>query len=144
MAHGEGNPNRLQRELRLGQLLTALDRRVARMVDEQDVINKGMEALIQVIEQRADRKPREEDRPAARRLADGMAALSRETSALVRMLEAEGSAVAFPEVFVQVRMDMDRVERRLRQLDLGPTTREIAADILDTLREMISALRKSR
>lgn len=139
-ARGEGDPNRHQRELRLEQLLAALERRVGRMVVEQSLINKGMEALVEVVERRPDQKPRDEDKPAARRLADGMAALSRETAALVRILQDEGTSVAFPEVFMQLRDDMDGLERRFRQLNFDAASRLLAQDILATLREMISAM----
>ena len=60
------------------------------------------------------------------------------------MLEAEGSAVAFPEVFQQVREDMKHVQRRLEVTDVGAVTQAIEKDIIDTLKEMIEALKKAR
>src|SRR5262249_32529559 len=62
----------------------------------------------------------------------------------IEMLEAEGSAVAFPEVFKQVREDMKHVQRRLGVIDTGVVTQAIEKDIIDTLKEMIEALKKAR
>jgi len=60
------------------------------------------------------------------------------------MLEAEGTAVAFPEVFQQVREDMKIVQRRLELADVAPVTQAIEQDIIDTLKEMVDALKKAR
>ena len=60
------------------------------------------------------------------------------------MLEAEGSAVAFPEVFQQVREDMKHVQRRLDVTDVGVVTQAIERDIIASLTEMIEALKKKQ
>ena len=60
------------------------------------------------------------------------------------MLEAEGSAVAFPEVFQQVRSDMIVVQKRLGNTDVFKVTQAIERDIIETLKEMIEALKKAR
>jgi hypothetical protein len=56
----------------------------------------------------------------------------------------EGSAIAFAEVFLQVRGDMSMVALRLRKTDTGAVTQTIENDIIATLREMIEALKKAR
>ena len=63
---------------------------------------------------------------------------------VIEALEAEGVAVALTEVFQQVRDDMHHVQRRLIRGDVGKVTLIIQADVMDTFRDMIMALRKSR
>ena len=60
------------------------------------------------------------------------------------MLEAEGSAVAFPEVFQQVREDMKHVQRRLEIADVADVTQAVEKDIIESLKEMIEALKKAQ
>src|SRR5207248_3855143 len=62
----------------------------------------------------------------------------------IRLIEEEGSAIAFAEVFKQVRNDMDKVSRRLKAVDVGAATQTIEKDIIETLKEMIAALKKAR
>jgi hypothetical protein len=69
--------------------------------------------------------------------------LSRAAEALIARLQAEGMAVAFVEVFQQVHRDMSTVAARLEKTDVGPATRALQRDIVDTLEEMIRAT-KSR
>lgn len=66
-----------------------------------------------------------------------------EVDKALKMLEAEGSAVAFPEVFQQVKGDMELVKRRLDIADVGAVTQAVEIDIIDTLKEMVAALKKA-
>jgi hypothetical protein len=52
--------------------------------------------------------------------------------------------VAFPEVLMQVRDDMQNVARRLGKADVGEVTQTIEQDIIATLKEMIEALKKAQ
>jgi predicted RNase H-like nuclease (RuvC/YqgF family) len=62
----------------------------------------------------------------------------------IGLLEAEGSAIAFAEVFKQVRDDMTKVSKRLKNSDVGQVTQNIERDIIESLKEMIDALKKER
>jgi hypothetical protein len=64
--------------------------------------------------------------------------------AALLLLEAEGSAVAFKEAFVQVRDDSQHVTRRLGKADVANVTQTIEQDIIATLKEMIDALKKAQ
>ena len=77
-------------------------------------------------------------------LSDHEGEIVMEANKAIEMLEAEGSAVAFPEVFQQVREDMKHVQRRLGVTDVGDVTQAIEQDIIDTLKEMIEALKKAK
>ena len=61
-----------------------------------------------------------------------------------KLLEEEGSAVAFSEVFTQVKGDMETVSARLRKTDTGVVTVTIENQIIETLQEMIEALKKAQ
>jgi tRNA(Met) C34 N-acetyltransferase TmcA len=61
-----------------------------------------------------------------------------------RLVEEEGSAVAFAEVFKQVHADMVKVQKRLTVPDVGEITQNIEKDIIETLKEMIEALKKAQ
>jgi hypothetical protein len=64
----------------------------------------------------------------------------KDANAAIRIIEAEGSAVAFAEVFKQVREDMIVVQSRLNKTDSGVVTVQIENDIIDTLKDMVAAL----
>lgn len=60
------------------------------------------------------------------------------------LLREEGSSVAFPEVVVQIRDDMQRVAERLTASRLDAVTIGLQDDILAALEEMIAALQKAQ
>jgi hypothetical protein len=60
---------------------------------------------------------------------------------IIDMLNREGTAVAFSEVFEELRADMQRVQSRLAKSDVSLATQVIESDILDTLKEMIRGFR---
>src|SRR5262245_4411840 len=90
------------REEVLEQLLITLEHRCLTMRDLQVAAYEGTKALHKIIESHADKKPRPEDQEAASRLAESQKAIVTEATTAINMLLAEGTAVAFPEVFEQV------------------------------------------
>src|SRR5207247_900442 len=71
-------------------------------------------------------------------------AIVAEADKAIAMIKAEGSAIAFLEVFQQVRQDMVSVQRRLGKTDVGNLTQSIEKDIIDTLKEMLDALKNAQ
>jgi hypothetical protein len=65
-----------------------------------------------------------------------------EAEKALNLLKSDGSSVAFPEAVEQMRANMQVVSRRLAQLDTGLTTQLVEQLILETLEEMIFALRQ--
>jgi len=130
------------REEKVEILLTDLQKRCKKMLDLKITVHKATKSLHKTVEGTSDKKPRPEDRKAALKLADDIKKIIAEVNAAVAILEKEGSAVAFPEVFRQVRDDMKIVQTRLEKCDLGKKTQELQQDIIDTLREMTAALEK--
>ncbi|MBI3411719.1 MAG: hypothetical protein HY040_25595 [Planctomycetes bacterium] len=132
------------REEELERLLAALQNRCEKMLRMQIAVYHGTEGLYKVIEATADKKPRREDQQQSIKLSDQEKDIVSEATKAIEMLEAEGSAVAFPEVFQQVREDMKHVQRRLEITDVGIVTQAIEKDIITSLEEMIAALKKAK
>ena len=82
------------------------------------------------------------DAEQARKLAGEEKTIALEAAKMLKLLKADGSSVAFPEVIREARTDMLEVERRLTKDDVGKDTQEIERDIIDALSEMAEALKK--
>ena len=89
-------------------------------------------------------KPEREDEQTSRRLSEDEDKIVHEADNAIAVIEAEGTAVAFIEVFHQVRNDMMQVSRRLGRIDPGEATQVIEEDIVVTLKEMIEAFKKQQ
>jgi hypothetical protein len=137
----------LLRQMRLEEIermLTNLISRCQKMLEMQTAVLNGTKAT------QEEQQKAEED--AAKRLVEQhSSALSgdenkivQEANGAIQILEAEGSAVAFPEVFKQVRKDMINIEARLKTTEVGVITQGIEQDVVDALQDMIAALKKAK
>ncbi len=122
-------------------VLTDLERACRKMLNMQIGVQNGVKTLHASIEGNGDKKPRPSDKEAALELADNMKAIIKEVNKAIAKLEADGAAVAFPEVFRQLRDDMKNMQGRLETGDAGTGTQAIGEDIIDALREMIEPFR---
>jgi hypothetical protein len=125
-------------------LLAALQARCEKMLAMQIQVLAGTEQVFAKIQLHKDKQADNFDKRDSLKLSDDEKEIVVEATKAIEMLEAEGSAVAFPEVFKQVREDMKHVQRRLGVVDTGVVTQAIERDIIDTLKEMIEALKKAR
>jgi hypothetical protein len=125
------------------RLLTLWDRCYIMGRMQIQVLN-GTKALARAIDGNAGQKPSRANRQEALRLAGEQLEVIREADRAIRVIQAEGSAVAFQEVFAQVRDDMKNVEKRLRATEVGKVNLALQQDIIDTLDEMVKALTKHR
>jgi hypothetical protein len=132
------------REEELERLLANLQARCERMLVMQIRVLDGTQSVAAAIEANADKKANRFNQKDSLKLSDDEKEIVGEATKAIEMLEAEGSAVAFPEVFQQVREDMKHVQRRLGVVDTGVVTQGIERDIIETLKEMIDALKKAR
>jgi hypothetical protein len=132
------------REEELERLLAALQQRCEKMLAMQIEVYNGTVAVDRAILGNDDKKPTRQNTQTSLKLSDDEGKIVTEATKAIEMLEAEGSAVAFPEVFQQVREDMKNVARRLGAVDPGKVTQVIEQDIIDTLKEMIEALKKAQ
>lgn len=132
------------REEELERLLAALQARCEKMLAMQIEVLAGTEGVAKAIAENPKKETTREHKQDALRLSDREGEIVLEASKAIEMLEAEGSAVAFPEVFQQVREDMKSVQRRLGTADAGNLTQDIEKDIIASLKEMIDALKKAK
>jgi hypothetical protein len=132
------------REEELERVLAALQARCEKMLMMQTQVLVGTKDVHAAIQKHADKKPDRLDKNASNALADKEKEIVLEANKCIDILEAEGSAVAFPEVFQQIRQDMIHVQKRLELTDVAEVTQGIETDIIDTLKEMIDALKKAR
>jgi hypothetical protein len=132
------------REEEIERVLAALQARCEKMLMMQQQVLGGTQDTEKVIQRNSDKKPTRENKLEALKLADKEKEIVQEANKCIDILEAEGSAVAFPEVFQQIRQDMIHVQKRLEITDVADVTQGIERDIIDTLKEMIEALKKAR
>jgi hypothetical protein len=132
------------REEEMERLLANLQARCEKMLAMQVNVQEGTIRVAKEIDRAEDKKPSRDQQQDSLRLSDREKDIVTEATKAIEMLEAEGSAVAFPEVFQQVREDMKNVQGRLGVVDVGKVTQGTEQDIIDTLKEMIEALKKAR
>jgi hypothetical protein len=132
------------REEEIERLLAALQARCERMLQMQIEVWHGTVGVDKAIAENPDKKPTRVNEQKALQLSDREEEIVKEANKAIAILEAEGSAVAFYEVFTQVRDDMKNVARRLGKADVGSVTQVIEQDIISLLKEMIEALKKAR
>lgn len=132
------------REEELERILAALQARCEKMLAMQKQVLAGTENVAKAIDANEDKKADRANKQESLKLSDNEGDIVVEATKAIEILEAEGSAVAFPEVFHQVREDMKHVQRRLGVSDVGKVTQEIERDIITSLEEMIAALKKQR
>src|SRR5579875_1407580 len=132
------------REEEIERLLARLEARCRKMLAMQIAVRDDTVALDKVIKDNPNGQPTRADQQASNVLSDREEEIVKEARAGLALLEAEGSAVAFAEVFAQVKGDMETVAIHLRKTDTGVVTVTIEDQIIDTLKEMIEALKKAQ
>ena len=68
--------------------------------------------------------------------------LSSQAAACGHILDEEGTTVVFPRIVGQVAEDMEAVAERLAALHVGPLTQGLEQEIVDTLEQLLEALRR--
>jgi len=132
------------REEEMKRLLAQLQTRCEKMLNMQISVKTSTEELDKAIKALPSQKPTRVEDQKALELSDAEDAIVREATAAIQLIEQEGSAIAFAEVFGQVRQDMILVAQKLKRTDAGAITQGIETDIIDSLKEMIAALKKAR
>ena len=130
------------REEEIERLLAALQSRCEKMLQMQLEVYEGTVRVDKAIRDNPDKKPTRVNEQKSLQLSDQEEKIVSEANKAIELLRAEGSAVAFPEVFFQVHDDMQHVAHRLGKVDPGTVTQVIEQDIITTLKDMIEALKK--
>lgn len=131
------------REEELERLLADLEKRCRYMLALQIEVRDGTVTLDKDIISTGS-KPDVAHAARSNKLGDKEDEIVREAHAALKLIKTEGSAVAFAEVFEQVSKDMETAMNRLRRTDVGEVTQRIENDIIETLKEMIEALKKAQ
>jgi hypothetical protein len=132
------------REEEIERVLAALQGRCEKMLAMQKDVREGTISLDKVMKERGSPKIDPADAQRGLELSDKEKAIVKEADAVIEILRAEGSSVAFPAVSEFVRDLMINVEKRLRRTDAGATTIATEDEIIASLEEMIDALKKAR
>jgi hypothetical protein len=133
-----GQVRQEERALALADLLA----RCKRMLQVQEEVLEGTQAIDRALRQQ-DGKPPLAQAARAGKLADRQDDNRKEAGAALDIVRKEGSAAAFAEVFELLGKDMDTVHGRLSRAEIDSVTLAIEADLVDTLKEAVSALEKS-
>ncbi|HEY1861707.1 MAG TPA: hypothetical protein VGG61_15205 [Gemmataceae bacterium] len=132
------------REEEIERVLAALQARCERMLAMQIVVRDGTVVVDKTVQDLPNKQPTRVEAQKANELSDQEEAIAREDQIAIDILAAEGTAVAFPEVFRELKDDMQNVAYRLRRTDVGTVTVVVENDIIQTLRELIEALKRAR
>ncbi|HTU23336.1 MAG TPA: hypothetical protein VMG10_35200 [Gemmataceae bacterium] len=132
------------REEEIERLLARLEARCRHMLALQIGVRDDTVSLDKTIKGNPKSESTRADQQASNVLSDREMEIVKEARAGRKLLEAEGSAVAFYEVFTEVQSDMETVAARLRKTDTGVVTVTIENQIIETLQEMIEALKKAQ
>src|SRR5208283_1976531 len=132
------------RQEEIERLLAQLQARCEYMLQLQKEVYEGTVQVDRTVGEHPDKKPARADEQKSLQLADRETLIIQEATKAIQLLEAEGSAVAFAEVFQQVREDMKKVHKLLNRTDVGIFTQSIEKDIIQTLEEMVEALKKAK
>lgn len=131
--------NREQRERKLRDLLA----RCKTMLAHQKQVQAGIVGLDEAVRKTADGRPTVAHAAGANRLADVQLESLREAEGAMKLIREDGTAVAFAEALESVMTDMESLKRRLDETDVADVTQRIAADVVESLLDMIRALEKA-
>ena len=132
------------REEEIERLLAKLEQRCRFMLAIQIEVYEGTVRVDKAIGTNPDKKASRAEEQRALQLSDREEVIVLEANKAIGILEAEGTAVAFPQMFEQVRDDAKNVARRLSKADVGTVTQVIEQDIIAALKDMIEALKKAQ
>ncbi|VTS05135.1 hypothetical protein [Tuwongella immobilis] len=132
------------REEELEKLLANLEARCNLMLGMQIEVYENTKSLKKSIESNMPPQPSRADSQKSQELSDREGRIVEEANKAIALLESEGSAVAFPQVFEEVKRDMIAVQRRLNEARADGDTLAIEEDIIAALKEMVEALKKAQ
>src|SRR5262245_16146723 len=132
------------REQELERILANLEARVNKMLAMQIEVKSATVAIHAQILKHPEKKAQPVDFQNSQKQEDKEAEIIAEADKAIQLLISEGSAVAFPAVFEEVRKDMMRVKERLHDANVGEDTQGIEQDIIEALTHMRDALKKAQ
>jgi hypothetical protein len=131
------------REEEMLKLLANLEARCNRMLAMQVEVYEATKAIDGIIAKNNGQKTNAEIQKTQQQ-ADKENEIITEANKALKLLESEGSAVAFARVLEEVRQDMIAVQRRLGDIRVGQDTQLIEENIIAMLKDMVLALKKAQ
>jgi hypothetical protein len=131
------------REEEMLKLLANLEARCNRMYAMQVEVYEATKAIDGIITKNNGQKTNAEIQKTQQQ-ADKENEIITEANKALKLLESEGSAVAFARVLEEVRQDMIAVQRRLSDIRVGQDTQLIEENIIAMLKDMVLALKKAQ
>ena len=132
------------REQELERILANLEARVNKMLAWQIEVKSATEAIHAQVLKHPEKKAQPVDFQNAQKQEDKEGEIIGEADKAIQLLQSEGSAVAFPMVFEEVRKDMMRVKERLHDANVAEDTQEMEKEIIEVLTNMRDALKKAQ
>jgi len=132
------------REEELERLLANLEARVAKMLQMQIDVYEATRTIDLIVQKSESKKPEKAEIQKSQVQADKETEIIAEANKAIEILKSEGSAVAFPRLFEETVIDMTRVRERLNQANVRQDTQDMEKDIIDSLKEMLEALKKAQ
>ena len=114
------------------------------MLKMQIEVKSATESIFTQIQKHPEKKAQPVDFQNSQKQEDKEAEIIGEADKAIQLLQNEGSAVAFPAVFEEVRKDMFRVKERLHDANVGEDTQFIEKEIIASLEHMRDALKKAQ
>lgn len=125
------------------KLLANLEARCSQMLRIQTEVYENTKLIHATIVKNANQKTNAEHQRSQQQ-AERERQIVDEANKALKLLEAEGSAVAFSRVLEEVREDMTAIQRRLDATIVDPDTQTIEENVISMLKEMIAALKKAQ
>ena len=132
------------REEELLKMLANLEARCQKMLQMQIEVYQVTKALHAIVLKNPGQKATKPEEQKAGTQADKEGDIVSQADKTIEILKAEGSSVAFPAVFEEVRRDMARVQQYLATTRVDNLTQDKEEDIIAALKEMIEALKKQQ
>lgn len=130
------------REQEAVKLLAGLEARCARMLEMQRKVYAATQEIDAAVRNSGQKSTA--DIQKAQQQSDEERKIVTEADTALKLIQSEGSAVAFGRVLEEVREDMIAVERRLGSATVDADTQQIEQNIIAMLDEMTKALAKQK
>ena len=130
------------REEEEAKMLAKIEERIAKMLAMQTAVYEATKAIDGSVV-KANGVKSTADVQKAQQQGDRERDILAEAEKALKLMESEGSAVAFARILDEVRVDMAAVERRLTDTYVGRDTQAVEENIIAMLTEMRAALKRA-
>ncbi len=131
------------REKEMLKKLEDLERRVAKMLKMQIEVYEATKGIDRSVSKNNNQKSTLDIQKAGVE-GEKEGEIGSEADKALRLLEGEGTAVVFAGVLIEVKKDMDAVQKQLTAANVGPDTQLVEEQIIVQLQQMLEALKKAK